>query len=112
MRREKNVLEALHVTEKSHVLGALVDSESNPCVKKCKTAKYVFRVAADANKEEIRKAVETTYKEQKVKVLKVNTITLPRKVKRARGKMPTGVTKPIKKAVITLCVGHKLELGA
>ncbi|MBS0584813.1 MAG: 50S ribosomal protein L23 [Verrucomicrobia bacterium] len=111
-RKEKVVLQSLHVTEKTHVLGSLVDSESNPCVKKCKTAKYVFIVAPDANKEEIRKAVENIYKEQNIRVLKVNTINLPRKQKRGRGKMRMGATGITRKAIVTLREGDKLELGA
>ena len=62
----------------------------------------MFEVARDANKIEIRKAVEEIFD---VKVKKVNTIKLPGKWKRMgvhRGKTPA-----IKKAVVTLTEDSK-----
>jgi large subunit ribosomal protein L23 len=62
--------------------------------------KFVFEVAKNANKIEIKKAVETLYK---VKVAKVNTGNMPSKWKRVR--LHYGLTSEWKKAVVTLKEG-------
>jgi large subunit ribosomal protein L23 len=64
--------------------------------------KYHFRVNKDANKIEIRAAVEALYGKGDVKVLAVNTIAVKGKKRRAqtRGGKP-GYTKDWKKAVVT-----------
>lgn len=59
--------------------------------------KYTFAVAKDANKIEIAKAVETLFK---VKVAKVNTISMPGKP-RTYGRYQ-GYTSVWKKAIVTL----------
>ena len=60
--------------------------------------KYVFEVAKDANKVEIRKAIEQIFG---VKVLSVNTINVPGKATRGRtGRV--GYTSDWKKAIIRL----------
>jgi len=59
--------------------------------------KYVFEVARDSNKIEIKKAVEEIFG---VKVESVNTIRLPGKEKRMG--VHVGMTPARKKAVITL----------
>lgn len=64
--------------------------------------KYVFEVAPDANKIEIRKAVEEIFG---VKVAKVNTIKIPGKWKRMG--VHVGKTPAIKKAVVTLTADSK-----
>ncbi len=68
--------------------------------------KYLFKVARDVNKIEIRKAVESIYK---VKVQDVNTQVVPGKLKRVRSQM--GKTPEWKKAVVTLKQGHKIDLA-
>jgi large subunit ribosomal protein L23 len=68
--------------------------------------KYVFEVAKDSNKIEIGKAVEEIFK---VKVDKVNTLTVKGKTKRM-GRNPSGKTPDWKKAVVTLQAGHRIEL--
>ena len=60
--------------------------------------KYVFEVAKDANKIEIKKAIEEIFD---VKVIKVNTTIVPGKEKRM-GAHPAGRTSEWKKAVIKL----------
>lgn len=65
--------------------------------------KYIFIVAKSATKEEIRRAVEETYK---VKVVAVNTINIPAK-KRIRG-ATVGWKSGYKKAVVSLKEG-KIE---
>ena len=66
---------------------------------------YTFKVAADANKIEIKKAIEEAFG---VKVVKVNTANTKAKDKRV-GRY-TGKTKTYKKAFITLADGEKIEL--
>jgi len=66
--------------------------------------KYVFRVALDANKIEIKQAVEDIYS---VKVLSVNTLKMHGKWKRMRNK--AGQTPDWKKAIVTLKQGDKIE---
>ncbi|PIW63164.1 MAG: 50S ribosomal protein L23 [Candidatus Omnitrophica bacterium CG12_big_fil_rev_8_21_14_0_65_50_5] len=65
---------------------------------------YMFRVAKDANKIEIRKAVESVYK---VKVQAVNTVIVPGKPKRVRQEW--GHSSPWKKAIVTLKEGQKID---
>ena len=59
--------------------------------------KYTFKVAKDANKLEIADAVETLFK---VKVAKVNTVSMRGKVRRM-GRYE-GKTASWKKAIVTL----------
>lgn len=67
--------------------------------------KYYFSVKKNANKIEIKKAVEEIYK---VKVEAVNTQVMPGKNKRVRYQQ--GTTPDWKKAVVTLKDGHKIDL--
>ena len=64
--------------------------------------KYTFKVAKDANKIEIAEAVETLFK---VKVAKVNTISVRGKEKRM-GRY-SGYTASWKKAIVTLKADSK-----
>jgi len=68
--------------------------------------KYVFRVANDANKIQIKQAVEEIYN---VTVKKVNTINTLGKWKRVRYK--EGKTPDWKKAIVTLKQGDKIEIA-
>ena len=65
--------------------------------------KYVFMVDVDANKTEIKAAVEAVFG---VKVAKVNTINMQGKVKR-NGAYPTGKRAAYKKAMVTLTADSK-----
>ena len=65
----------------------------------------VFRVARDATKPQIKKAVETLFK---VKVKAVNTIKTKGKVKAWRGKRYE--KSDVKKAVVTLAEGHQIDV--
>ena len=65
--------------------------------------KYVFEVARDANKIEIKKAVEEIFD---VKVEKVTTTSVKGKEKRT-GRYPAGYTAARKKAVVRLTEGSK-----
>jgi large subunit ribosomal protein L23 len=64
--------------------------------------KYFFRVKGDANKIEIAHAIEAIYSHEGVKVLKVNTLHVKGKKKRAqsRGAKP-GYSPNWKKAIVT-----------
>lgn len=66
---------------------------------------YLFEVATDANKIQIKKAVEELYK---VKVKSVNTTMVRGKMKRIRFK--EGKTSDWKKAVVQLKKGEKIEV--
>ena len=65
--------------------------------------KYVFQVANNATKTEIKAAVEAVFG---VKVAKVNTIRMQGKVKRT-GAYPAGRRAAYKKAVVTLTADSK-----
>jgi large subunit ribosomal protein L23 len=67
--------------------------------------KYTFEVARNANKPQIKDAVEKAFK---VKVASVNVMCVPGKMRRAGRQR--GMTSPWKKAVVTLEPGHKIEL--
>jgi large subunit ribosomal protein L23 len=79
------------ITEKATVL-----SEQN---------KVVFRVAADASKDEIAAAVEELFK---VTVTKVNTMVTKGKTKRFRG--IKGRRSDVKKAIVTLAEGQSIDI--
>jgi large subunit ribosomal protein L23 len=65
--------------------------------------KYVFIVAKDANKTEIKKAVSEIFG---VKVDKVTTINMDGKARR-QGRYPAGRTASFKKAVVKLTADSK-----
>jgi large subunit ribosomal protein L23 len=65
--------------------------------------KYSFEVAKEANKHQIKQAVEMAFK---VKVNAVNVLTVPRKGRRMRGRQV--LTHPWKKAIVTLKPGDKI----
>ena len=87
------VLVAPHVSEKAAILA----DQSN---------QYVFRVALDATKAEIRKSVEQLFK---VKVEDVRTLKVKGKVKRNRYGFST---KPAwKKAYVRLAQGQDIDFA-
>src|SRR3569623_2653203 len=90
--RHYDTIVAPVITEKATLL-----SEQN---------KVVFRVAADATKDEIAAAVEALFK---VNVTKVNTINVKGKTKRFRGHL--GRRSDIKKAIVTLQEGQTIEIA-
>lgn len=91
MRNPEDVIIAPIITEKSYRLA----NEKN---------KYTFRVHPDANKIEIKNAVEKLFN---VKVTNVNTINVKPKRKRL-GKFE-GKTHSWKKAIVTLKEGDRIE---
>lgn len=91
MKNPRDILRRPLVTEKSTSL--------------LKDNKYTFIVDLNANKVEIRQAVESIFK---VKVEKVNTLRVKGKIKRVR-RVP-GKTPDIKKAIVTLQAGDRIEI--
>lgn len=89
--RMYELLRAPVITEK-----ATLASENN---------QVVFRVPLDANKAEIKAAVETLFK---VKVDGVNTIRVKGKVKRFRGRL--GRRSDYKKAMVRLAEGQSIDV--
>jgi len=85
------ILDFPHVTEKA---GMLAEKNS-----------YVFRVAAMANKYEIKKAVQDLYG---VRVERVNIVNIPRKARRVG--RSEGFKPGFKKAMVKLVAGEKIEI--
>ncbi|MEK7084949.1 MAG: 50S ribosomal protein L23 [Patescibacteria group bacterium] len=81
-----------HVTEKSTRAG--------------ESGTYTFKVSQNANKPEIKKAVEELYG---VRVDAVHIIYIPLKRRFSRGR--AGVAKGYKKAMVTLAKGEKIEVA-
>ena len=66
--------------------------------------KYAFEVAKEANKHQIKQAVEKAFD---VTVMAVNVMTVPGKTRRiGRGQV---LTQSWKKAIVTLREGNKIE---
>jgi len=86
-----DVIVAPVITEK-----ATMASESN---------QVLFKVRKNATKPEIKEAVENLFE---VKVAAVNTLI--RKGKRKMFKGTRGVQSDVKKAVVTLAEGHKIDV--
>lgn len=66
---------------------------------------YTFKVAKDATKNQIKKAVEEAFK---VEVKSVNTLNT--KAKRRRVGRYAGMSKTYKKAIVTLKSGSTIDL--
>lgn len=69
--------------------------------------KYTFKVHPDANKIEIREAIEQIY--PNVHVTKVNTVTVRGKTYRL-GRVKRGKRPDWKKAIVTLRPGERIEV--
>jgi len=67
--------------------------------------KYVFEVARDANKIDVRRAVEEIFKVEVEKVAIINE-----KPKLRRMGLTQGFTSKSKKAIVTLKPGYKIEI--
>ena len=89
--RIMQVLRAPHISEKATVIA----DERN---------QVVFKVASDASKPEIKKAVETMFK---VKVTDVTTLNVKAKAKRMRGRV--GYRSGWKKAYVSLAKGEEID---
>ncbi len=71
--------------------------------------RYTFRVAQDASKPEIARALEDQYSNQGIKVVAVNTMRVHGKIRRTGRRGISGSTSDWKKAVVTLGPGQRLE---
>ena len=91
MRDHRDVLLAPVVSEKSY---GLLDEN-----------KYTFIVAPDANKTEIKIAVEIVFG---VKVLSVNTLN--REGKRKRTKVGFGKRNDTKRAIVHVAAGDRIDI--
>ena len=69
--------------------------------------KYHFRVHPDANKVEVRRAIEILFD---VKVTDVNTMMVRGKSRRRSYRYRTGKTARWKKAIVTLQPGERIEI--
>jgi large subunit ribosomal protein L23 len=88
----KDIIIAPVITEKSQI----AISENNV---------YTFNVSKDANKTQIKQAIEDAFG---VKVKEVRTLNTKAKDKRV-GRY-TGKTKTYKKAIVTLAEGNAIEI--
>ena len=94
MKEAHDIIRGVLVTEKASLLSE-------------KLNKYVFRVATNANKIEIRRAIETLFKKR---VSAVNTAQYAGKKKRER-RADFGRQAHWKKAIVTLAPGEKIDLA-
>jgi len=84
---------------------------SEKSIDESQRGKYTFAVHDDANKLQIKRAVEELYQKEGVTVVKVNVSTTKAREKRRgtrRGRI-VGHTTPWRKAVVTLAPGQKIE---
>jgi large subunit ribosomal protein L23 len=91
MNNYRDVIKAPIITEKS----STIQTNNNT---------YTFKVANDANKTQIKQAIEAIFK---VKVLNVTTVNVRAKYKKV-GKY-AGTTAKYKKAYVKLEEGNKIE---
>ena len=69
--------------------------------------KYVFEVRNDANKKNVKKTIEETYK---VKVEKLNSLNVKSKPKVFKGQR--GSRSELKRIIVTLKEGSTIDMGA
>ncbi|PTY01318.1 50S ribosomal protein L23 [Verrucomicrobia bacterium LW23] len=91
MRDPFFIIKTPRITEKATALSSL--------------GQYVFRVASDATKQEIKYAVKTIFKKD---VAGVNTLNVRGKKRRSRT-IHAGKTSDWKKAIVTLKEGEKID---
>ena len=98
MNDSRSIIKRVLITEKGTVLRELRNQ-------------YVFEVAREANKFQIREAVEKTFS---VRVRAVNTLNVKPKAKSRtasrRGGRITGHEAGWKKAIVTLAPGDRIDL--
>lgn len=90
------------------ILSPVISEKSNT---EAARGKYTFAVHNDANKIQIKAAIEEIYKSENVHVVAVNVLTMKAKEKRrgSRGGRQLGFTSPWRKAIVTLAPGQKIE---
>ena len=112
MKDPHNIIVQPHITEKSV---ALSYGDAKIRDEKELVRKYTFIVATDANKLEIKAALEAIYNSGKkkksddlIEITSVRTIKVLGK-KRRRGQKSVGYQPDRKKAIVTLAKGQLLE---
>jgi len=93
------------ISEKSIDVSTLADRNPNA------GNKYTFAVHRDANKIQIKQAIEELYAKEKVTVVAVNVLTRRPKTKQRgtkRGRV-TGQVSGWRKAIVTLAPGQKIQ---
>ncbi len=88
------------------VIRPVISEESQ--IQVAKANQYTFRVNPKANKAQIREAIESIF--PNVRVVAVNTMNRPGKIKNVTGSRRTGRKPDWKKAIITLRPEDKIEL--
>ncbi len=84
---------------------------SEKSIDEANRGKYTFAVHPEANKIQIKAAIETLYQKEKVTVVSVNVLTTKAKEKgrgTRRGRV-VGHTTAWRKAIVTLAPGQKIE---
>ena len=104
MRTPQTIIKRPLLTEKSTMLRETGGGVDFPEEGEEYAQKVVFEVARDANKIEIRHAVEALWK---VQVAHVHTLVVRGKLKRLGRYM--GRRPSVKKAIVTLQVGESIE---
>ena len=87
------------------ILGPVISEKSYA---ESQESKYTFKVATNASKPEIARALEQHYEAQGIKVRAVNTMNVRGKEKRLGMRGALGRTPRWKKAVVTLSAGQTL----
>ncbi|MBM3196841.1 MAG: 50S ribosomal protein L23 [Chlamydiae bacterium] len=100
----KNILKTRYMSEKVQNLQQLKNKDNNKSVRKFNKDIVAFIVDVNANKAEIKTAVEQIYN---VKVESVNTSITSTKLRRVRGRI--GETQARKKAYVTLKPGFSVD---
>ncbi len=90
------IIQAPYVSEKATFIGELNNQS-------------VFRVARDATKQEIKKAIELLWKDQKIEVENVQTLNVKGKEKRFGRHM--GRQNSWKKAIVSIKSGQELNFS-
>ncbi|HLB32818.1 MAG: 50S ribosomal protein L23 [Verrucomicrobia bacterium RIFCSPHIGHO2_12_FULL_41_10] len=94
MKEVYHIVRKVHLSEKASLLSE-------------KLNQYVFRVSTDANKIEIKHAVETLFKKQ---VVSVRTMQYAGKIRRER-RADFGRRAHWKKAIVSLAPGDKIDIA-
>lgn len=94
----------VHLRDYDVIRYPLLTEKSNSLTEK---SQYFFAVDLKANKTEIKKAVENLFQ---VKVYSVNTLIKKGKQKTFKGRR--GTQSDLKKAMVCLAPGYKLDLSA
>ena len=95
-------MSTLHKDHRDVLLAPVVSEKSYSLLD---TNKYTFVVRPDANKTEIKIAVEKIFN---VKVTSVNTLNRPGKTRRTKNGL--GKRKDTKRAIVSLAEGHRIDI--